>query len=82
MSDEPLSLRGLFSKAETAREQLSSSYEPNSPAFQEKLSATIATYEECLKISEQVSLFSPNETLEDIPSTDLQYVIESIYLQY
>jgi immunoglobulin-binding protein 1 len=74
MSNEPLSLRGLFSKAEKAREELSSSYEPNSPTFQEKLSATIATYEECLKIAEQVSLFSPNETLEDISSTDLQYV--------
>jgi immunoglobulin-binding protein 1 len=74
MSNEPLSLRGLFLKAEKAREELSSSYEPNSPTFQEKLSATIATYEECLKIAEQVSLFSPNETLEDISSTDLQYV--------
>lgn len=74
MSEEPLSLRGLFSKAEKAREELSSSYEPNSPTFQEKLGATIATYEECLKIAEQVSLFSPNESLEDISSTDLQYI--------
>ena len=74
MSNEPQSLRGLFSKAERAREELSSSYEANSPTYQENLSATIATYEECLKISEQVSLFSPNETLEDISSSDLQYV--------
>jgi len=74
MSEGPQSLRGLFSKAERAREELSSSYETNSPTYQENLSATIATYEECLKISEQVSLFSPNETLEDISSSDLQYV--------
>jgi hypothetical protein len=74
MSNEPQSLRGLFLKAERAREELSSSYEANSPTYQENLGATIATYEECLKISEQVSLFSPNETLEDISSSDLQCV--------
>ncbi|KAF5844992.1 hypothetical protein GGP41_001078 [Bipolaris sorokiniana] len=80
MSEEPLSLRGLFSKAEKAREELSSSYEPNSPTFQEKLGATIATYEECIKIAEQVSLFSPNESLEDISSTDLQYLAINYHL--
>jgi hypothetical protein len=73
MESEPQSLRGLFSRAERTREELSSSYEPNSPTYQENLRATIATYEECLKIAEQVSLFSPNETLEDISSSDLQY---------
>jgi immunoglobulin-binding protein 1 len=72
MADEPQSLRGLFSRAERGREDLSSSYESNTPTFQENLSAIIATYEECLKIAQQVSLFSPNETLEDISSSDLQ----------
>jgi immunoglobulin-binding protein 1 len=74
MADEPQSLRGLFSRAERGREDLSSSYETNTPTYQEnlELSATIATYEECLKIAEQVSLFSPNETLEDISSSDLR----------
>ncbi|USP75975.1 uncharacterized protein yc1106_03249 [Curvularia clavata] len=80
MSNEPQSLRGLFSKAEKAREELSSSYEPNSPTYQEKLSTTIATYEECLKVAEQVSLFSPNESLEDISSTDLQYLAINYHL--
>lgn len=58
--------------AERARKELSSSYESNSPTYQEGLSVAIATYEECLKLSEQVSLFSPNETLEDISSSELQ----------
>lgn len=80
MSNEPLSLRGLFTKAERAREELSSSYEPNSPTYQENLSTTIATYEECFKIAEQVSLFSPNETLEDISSSDLQYVSRCLHV--
>jgi immunoglobulin-binding protein 1 len=72
MAEEPQSLRGLFSKAERGREDLSSSYETNTPTYQENLGATVATYEECLKIAEQVSLFSPNETLEDISSSDLR----------
>jgi immunoglobulin-binding protein 1 len=72
MTDEPQSLRGLFARAERGREELSSSYQTDSPTYQENLSTTIATYEECLKVAEQVSLFSPNETLEDISSSDLQ----------
>ncbi|KAF2855785.1 type 2A phosphatase-associated protein 42 [Plenodomus tracheiphilus IPT5] len=74
MADEPQSIRGLFLTAERVRQSLLSSYEPNSPAYQENLTMTIATYEECLKLAEQVSLFSPNETLEDISSSELQYM--------
>ena len=72
MSEQPQSLRALYESAERARQELASSYETNSPTFQENLSKTIATYEECLKVSEQISLFSPNESLEDISSSDLQ----------
>lgn len=74
MSTEPQNIRGLFLTAERVRQDLSSSYEPNTPAYQENLGMTIATYGECLKLAEQVSLFSPNETLEDISSSELQYV--------
>lgn len=66
--------------AERARKELSSSYESNSPTYQEGLSVAIATYEECLKLSEQVSLFSPNETLEDISSSELQYMTINYHL--
>lgn len=72
MSNEDQSIRGLFFKAERAREELGASYEPNSPTYQENLSNTIATYIQCLKKAEDFSLFSPNETSEDISSTDIQ----------
>jgi immunoglobulin-binding protein 1 len=72
MSEQPQSLRALFAKAERARQEITSSYDSNSPTYQENLSNTIATYEECLKLAEQISLFSPNESLEDISSSDLQ----------
>jgi hypothetical protein len=74
MSEQPQNLRALYASAELARQELASSYETNTPTFQENLSKTIATYEECFKVSKQISLFSPNETLEDISSSDLQYV--------
>jgi immunoglobulin-binding protein 1 len=77
MTNEPQNLRGIFSQAERSRQELAASYEPNGSSFQEKLGNTIATYEECIKLAEHVSLFSPNETLEDIASSDLQYVERS-----
>ena len=72
MADEPKSIRALFLSAGRAREDLSASFDTNSPTFQENLNSVIATYEDCLKLSEQVSLFSPNETLDDVSSSDLQ----------
>ncbi|KAF2873407.1 type 2A phosphatase-associated protein 42 [Massariosphaeria phaeospora] len=80
MAAEPQSIRALFSTAERTREELSSAYETNSPTFQEKLTTAIATYEQCLKLSEQISLFSPNETLDDVSSSDLQYMASSYHL--
>lgn len=74
MSEQPRSIRALFLDAERTRQNLANSYDTNSASYQERLQSAIATYEECLQLSEQVSLFSPNETLEDVSSTDLQYV--------
>jgi immunoglobulin-binding protein 1 len=72
MDDEPRSIRALFHAAELARQDISTTHDTNSPTFQENLLTAIATYEQCLKLSEQASLFSPNETLDDVSSTDLQ----------
>ncbi|KAF2645253.1 type 2A phosphatase-associated protein 42 [Massarina eburnea CBS 473.64] len=72
--DEPKSIRALFLTAERLRNQISNAYDSSTPTYQENLSAAIATYESCLTLSEQVSLFSPNESLDDISSSDLQYM--------
>jgi hypothetical protein len=73
MAEGPQSLRTLFSSAEEHRKQLDSSWETSSQPYQENLRATIATYEDCKKLADELSLFSPNETLEDISSKDIQY---------
>ncbi|KAF1924297.1 type 2A phosphatase-associated protein 42 [Didymella exigua CBS 183.55] len=80
MSSEDQSVRGLFAKAERDREELGRSYEPNSPTYQETLEKAIATYIQCLKKTEDFSLFSPNETLEDISSSDIQYMSINYHL--
>lgn len=72
MSEQPKSIRALFLNAERARKDLATVYDTNSPIFQENLRSTIATYEECLELSEQVNLFSPNESLDDVSSSDIQ----------
>ncbi|KAF1994790.1 type 2A phosphatase-associated protein 42 [Amniculicola lignicola CBS 123094] len=74
MEDQPKSIRALFLTAERQRQNLASQPSSNTPSFQENLKTTIATYEECLELSESVSLFSPNETLDDVSSSDLQYM--------
>jgi immunoglobulin-binding protein 1 len=81
MDTQPRSLRQLFSDAEHDRKGLERPGESTiSAAFQENLANAIATYEECLKVASRVSLFSPNETLEDINSGDLQYLLTNFHL--
>jgi immunoglobulin-binding protein 1 len=81
MEGQPKSLRELFSDAEEFRNSLESSSTPaKSTSFQENLASAIATYEECLQIAQRISLFSPNETLEDINSKNLQYLLLNFHL--
>ncbi|KAI9826039.1 MAG: hypothetical protein M1832_000488 [Thelocarpon impressellum] len=75
MTEPPNNLRTLFSSAETRRKCLESSCEPNSESFQETIRAATATYQECRRLVDQLALFSPNETVEDISTNDLQYLM-------
>lgn len=70
--EEPRSIRALFLTAERLRNNLSNFPDSNSLTYQENLTNAIATYESCLTLSEQVSLFSPNESLDDVSSSDIQ----------
>ncbi|KAF1955996.1 type 2A phosphatase-associated protein 42 [Byssothecium circinans] len=78
--DEPKSIRALFTTAERLRNDLSNAYDSNHPAYQENLTNAIATYESCLTLADQVSLFSPNESLDDVSSSDIQYMSIAYYL--
>lgn len=67
------SVRTLFRAFKSQQESLeSSTAQPSSAAYQEKLQAAISTLDECRRLVDQSSLFSPNETEDDIASGDLQ----------
>ena len=71
--ENDLNIRSIFTSAKIKRNELeSSSSEPTSSAYQENLQAAINSLEECRKIAGRISLFSPNETEDDISSGDLQ----------
>lgn len=70
MTDQ--SIRVLFRTAESKREQVETFQYSSGSAFGESLTAAIAAFEECRQLADHLSLFSPNETLEDIATGDLQ----------
>jgi len=70
------SIKSLFSSAERQRIDIEASWDSNTAAYQENLATCIATYQDCLQLADRLSLFSPNETLEDLTSGDLQYVLQ------
>lgn len=81
MSEEkPASLGAIFRQAESKRISLDTQVDTNSEAYQEKLRATIDSYLEFQDAADKSSIFSPNETLEDISSGDIQYFIPGYYL--
>lgn len=75
MADEDRSLRSVYEDAERKRGTVENSFDSNSSAFQEALQSAIQLYEQSLKIADHISLFSPNESLEDIGTVDLQYLL-------
>ena len=62
----------LFTSAKEQRQQLESAPDSTSALYQENLQSAITALETCRKITDRLSLFSPNETEEDIASGDLQ----------
>ncbi|KAL5330412.1 hypothetical protein ACEPPN_003939 [Leptodophora sp. 'Broadleaf-Isolate-01'] len=69
------SIRSLYNSAEKQRKDIEASWDSNTATYQQNLAAAIATYDDCLKLADRLSLFSPNETLEDLTSGDLQYLL-------
>ena len=80
MAEESRSLRAVYGDAEQKRAEIENSFDSNSTAFQQNLLSAIQLYEECLGIADRISLFSPNETLEDVGTADLQFMLLSYRL--
>lgn len=75
MANEDRSLRSVQEEAEQKRNTIENSFDSNTTTFQENLLSAIQLYEQCLNIVDRISLFSPNESIEDIGTADLQYLL-------
>lgn len=81
MADSPHNIRTLFDSVNQLREQLETSDDTTSTTYLETFRAAISTFLECRRLADELSLFSQNESLEDIASGDLQYAITYARLQ-
>ncbi|KAI1458032.1 TAP42-like family protein [Annulohypoxylon moriforme] len=75
MSQESRTLKSAFQVAEKKRIALEATYEASSPTYQEDLAEALKLYHECIQIINKISLFSSNEELEDIATSDLPYLL-------
>ena len=79
MTEPETNIRSLFSRAKALRVQLDS-LESNSEDYQDSLRSAISALKQCRMLAEKLSLFSSNETEDDIPSSDLQYLSVDYFL--
>lgn len=73
------SLKTIFNAAERQRLAIESSWETNTEQHQEDVRNALDAYQECRQLADRLALFSPNEALEDINSSDIQYVYDHLY---
>jgi hypothetical protein len=75
MAEQPRTLKSVFQSAEGKRLAIEGSYEMTSLTYQDDIAEALKSYEECIQIIDKVSLFSANESLEDISTSDLPYLL-------
>ena len=81
MDDEPRSLKAVFSDAESRRIALeNSTFRANTPQYFETVASAVKLYRDSLTLIAALSLFSPNESLEDLLTADLPFLLTSFHL--
>ncbi|KAM3502626.1 hypothetical protein MY10362_004726 [Beauveria mimosiformis] len=79
--EEPQSLKALYASAESARSALDTHHpDARAPAFATALAATLALYTRCRALVAAASLFSPNETVDDVATSALPYLLLDLRL--
>ncbi|UZP45530.1 hypothetical protein NXS19_013342 [Fusarium pseudograminearum] len=74
-SEEPQSLRSLYEAAEEKRRALENAFEATSPAYRSDLEAALSLYNSARDRISGLALFSPNEGIEDVSTTDIPYLL-------
>lgn len=75
--EESHSLRSLFYSAKEDKSSLESRGDTNSETYRDLVNATITKFKECQRQVGIVSLFSSNESLDDLSTGDIQYIHSS-----
>ncbi|KAH6692387.1 TAP42-like protein [Plectosphaerella plurivora] len=78
--DEPRTLRQMNERAELLRRAVESSSPPANPSYEDDVKAAIKAYRAVIDAVARVSLFSPNEGLEDISTSDLPFLLPNMRL--
>ncbi|KAL8932689.1 MAG: hypothetical protein Q9216_006726 [Gyalolechia sp. 2 TL-2023] len=79
-TEKHTSLRSLFTSANNQRHKLNSIPDSSSSVYQDNLRAAVAAFHECRELTDQLAIFSPNETEDDIASGDLQFLLIDHFL--
>ncbi|KAF4987397.1 hypothetical protein FGRMN_10394 [Fusarium graminum] len=74
-SEEPQSLRSLYEAAEEKRRALDNSFDATSPAYRSDLEAALTLYASARDKVSALALFSPNEGIDDVSTSDLPYLL-------
>lgn len=70
--EESQSLRSLFQSARDDKTAIESRGDTNTEAYRDAVDATIARFHECQRQISILSLFSSNESLDDVSTGDIQ----------
>ena len=79
---EDQNIKTLYAQAEKRKQEVNQAYDRQSTAYHDNLAASIATFEECRVLADRLSLFSSNETVDDIATGDLPYVCSGVYVRH
>jgi hypothetical protein len=72
--EEPQNLRSLFAAAKEQYRALGLRGDTNAETYRDEVNSAIAKFRECQRQVSMLSLFSSNELLDDISTSDIQYV--------
>ncbi|KKK13665.1 tapA protein [Aspergillus rambellii] len=78
--EQPQNLRSLFAEAKREKAALEARPDTNSDSYRGDVNATIAKFEECHRLIGALSMFSSNELLEDLSTSDLPYLTVEYHL--
>ena len=73
MAENQTSLNDLFKEAKASQEDLDT-LDPRSDDFKDLLASCVSTLQECSQLVDQLALFSTNEDLDDISTSNIQYL--------